>query len=186
MRTRLPILLLTAGSLLLAGCGGAKSDDDVADTASEASASPSATAGSLEGSFAGTFANVPKPPEGSPEVTGIAEMVVSGSETKVAIKADGLDSKAVYVAHVHDDACAADDPGGAHFKFDADGGDKPPNEIHIATIKIKDKQGTGETSVKDKATGDARSVVIHVKRAAGEKSDEAKPPKLACADLVRK
>lgn len=189
MRTRLPILVVTVGGLLLAGCGGGKSDEDVADTTLEASASPSASAGpggAVEGTFAGTFVNVPKPPAGSPDVTGTAEMVVSASGTKVTIKADGLDEKAVYIAHVHDDACAADDPGGLHYKFKPEGGDKPPNEIHIATIKIKDKQGTGDASVKDKATGDARSVVIHVKRAAGEKADVAQPPKLACADLVKK
>ena len=32
---------------------------------------------------------------------------------------------------------------------------------------------------------DAQSVVIHLQRAAGANADEAKPPKLACADLVR-
>lgn len=186
MKTRLPILLLTAGSLLLAGCGGAKSDDDTADTAPDASASPATSAGPVEGTFAGTFSNVPKPPAGTPDITGTAEMVVSSAGTKVSIKADGLDSKAVYVAHVHDDACAAADPGGMHFKFDLNGDDKPPNEIHLTTIKIKDKQGTAETTANEKATSDARSVVIHLKRAAGSKTDEERPPKLACADLVRK
>jgi hypothetical protein len=185
MNKRLPILLLAAGSLVLSGCGGSNDKDD--DTTSPAaSASPSTTPGPLQGTYTGAFANVPKPPEGAGEVTGTAEMVVSASGTKVTVTADGLDAKAVYVAHVHDDACAADDPGGEHYKFDPDGGDKPPNEIHITTIKVTGKKGTGEASVKGQATDDARSVVLHLKRAAGAKADEAKPPKVACADLVKK
>jgi hypothetical protein len=186
MKKRLPILFLTAGSLLLAGCGGGKTDTTADDNATpDASASPSASAGAVEGTFAGTFSNVPKPPDGSPAITGTATMIVSATGTKVTVSADGLDPKAVYVAHVHDDACAADDPGGAHFKFDPAGADKPPNEIHVTTIKVTGKTGTGNATVAGKATGDARSVVIHVKRAAGAKADEAKPPKLACADLVK-
>ncbi len=184
MKTRLPILVLTVGSLLLAGCGGGDGED-TAENTPEVSSAPE-TPAPLDGTYAGTFANVPEPPKDSAAVTGTTEMVVSGSATKVSVAAEGLDDKAVYVAHVHADACAADDPGGAHFMFDPEGDEKPPNEIHIAPLKVKDKKGTGEASNPKPVTSAAKSMVIHVKRAAGESKDAEKPPKLACADFVKK
>ncbi len=160
-------------ALVLTGCGG--DDDD--DTASE-------TPQISDGSFSGKFAKVKAAPKGTKKIGGTAEMVLSASGTQVTIAATNLDPKAVYVAHVHAEACSAADPGGAHFKYTPDGGDMPPNELHMPiTVKANGK-GSGQTTNPVKAGSDAKSVVIHLKRPAGAKADEVKPPKLACADLA--
>ncbi len=182
---RFALVALTAGSLLLGGCGkGSDSEDDdgvdaLADDARN---------------FLGQFANVPKAPDGSPEITGVANMTIAEGKTRVEVLVGGLDSKASYVAHVHNDVCSAADPGGAHYKFDADGGDQPPNEIHLSFADeparagstappVSTKGGEAEVTVDREVGPEAKSVVIHVLRAAGASSDEAKPPKISCADL---
>ena len=138
------------------------------------------------GSYAGKFSNVADAPTGSKAVKGTATMVISAHSTKVSLDARGLDPKAVYVAHVHKLSCS-DMEGGTHFQFDPSGPMAPPNEIWLTPIKVSKKgKGTAKVTVKKKATSDAKSVVIHLKRAAGSTTDEAKPPKLACADLKRK
>jgi hypothetical protein len=160
-------------SLALTGCG----DDEGDDTAAE---SPQIS----DGSSAGEFAKVSTAPKGTKKITGTAEMVLSAAGTQVSITAAGLDPKAVYVAHVHADACSAADPGGPHFKYTPTGGDLPPNELHLAVSVDNKGKGTGQTTNAVKAGPEAKSVVIHLKRGAGAKKDEAKPPKLACADLT--
>lgn len=171
-RAAIPAVL---AGLLLAGCG----DDD--DEATNTSGDNSQIA---DGSFTGDFAKVATAPKGTKKISGTAEMVLSAAGTEVQVVASGLDPKAVYVAHVHADACSAADPGGAHFKYTPDGGDMPPNEIHIPiTVNAKGK-AKGEATNPVKAGPEAKSVVIHLKRPAGAKADEAKPPKVACADLA--
>ena len=160
-------------ALLLTGCG----DDDGDDTAAE---SPEIS----DGSFTGQFAKVSTAPKGVKKITGTAEMVLSASGTQVSLTAAGLHPKAVYVAHVHAEACSAADPGGPHFKYAPAGGDLPPNELHLPVSVSKKGKGTGQTTNAVKAGPEAKSVVIHLKRPAGAKKDEAKPPKLACADLT--
>ena len=184
-------LALLASGVLLAGCGGGQDEDKGDDDSSSASPSPSAgddnssgEPGTLSGTFTGAFRKVDNPPEGTDDVKGTVEMEVGDDGTKVSVEVEGLEDKAVYVAHVHKDACAAADPGGAHYKYDPDGGDQPPNEIHL-DVKNEDGKGTGEAENDDAATSEARSVVLHLKRAANAKKDETKPPKVACADLVK-
>jgi Cu-Zn family superoxide dismutase len=160
--------------VLVAGCG--KNSDKASTTASDSQIP--------DGTFKGHFAKVSIAPKGTGKIGGTAEMVLSAAGTQVTIAATGLDPKAVYVAHVHNAACSAPDPGGAHFKYTPTGGDEPPNEIHLAiTVNAKGK-GTAQTTNPVKAGPDAKSVVIHVKRPAGAKADEVKPPKVACADLA--
>jgi hypothetical protein len=160
-------------TLALTGCG----DDDGDQTAAEA---PQIA----DGSFAGKFAKVSTAPKGTKKITGTAEMVLSAAGTQVTIAAAGLNPKATYVAHVHADACSAADPGGPHFKYTPTGGDLPPNELHLPVTVTKKGKGSGQTTNAVKAGPEAKSVVIHLKRGAGAKQDEAKPPKLACADLT--
>lgn len=165
MRGRLPVLAALTAGLLLAGCGGG--DKKASDEGSPGpSASPSAEP--LSGTFSGGFHNVDNPPEGTGDITGTAKMEVDDDRTKVSVDVQGLAGKAVYVAHVHNDACAAADPGGAHYKFDPNGGDMPPNEIHL-TLDNKDGHGTAEAQNDDQATSSARSVVIHLKRSAEDR-----------------
>lgn len=183
-RNRQALAMVTAGLLLLGGCGkgGDKKTDDALD-----STSPGAR------NFQGRFENVSTAPAGAPKVTGLAEMTVADGRTRVDVLVAGLDGKSTYIAHVHSDVCSASDPGGAHFKFKSDGGDKPPNEIHIPIALAVDttgapassgtKGGTGDVTVDGEAGSDAKSVVIHILRKPGATADEAKPPKLACADL---
>lgn len=170
-RAAVPVAL---AALALTACGDDK--DETANTSADTSVP--------DGTFSGKFALVSTAPKGTKKVTGTAEMVLSASGTQVTINAKGLDPKAVYVAHVHAAACSAADPGGPHFKYTADGGDEPPNELHLAITVSKNGKGTGQTTNPVKAGPDAKSVVIHLKRPAGAKADEVKPPKLACADLA--
>lgn len=170
-RAALPVAL---AALLLTGCGDDKKESS--NTAAETTVP--------DGTFSGKFALVSTAPKGTKKITGTAEMVLSASGTQVTINAKGLDPKAVYVAHVHADACSAADPGGPHFKYTADGGDMPPNEIHLPVTVTKNGKATGQATNPVKAGPAAKSVVIHLKRPAGAKADEVKPPKLACADLA--
>jgi hypothetical protein len=174
-----------AAVLVLGGCGKDDSKDAVSDTLDRST--PGAH------NFLGRFANVPNAPEGEAPITGIAEMTVADGRTRVDVLVAGLNAKSTYIAHVHDDVCSAADPGGAHFKFKADGESKPPNEIHLPITLAPDltgtpktegtKGGNGDVTVDGEAGPEARSVVLHVLRRPGATADEAKPPKLACADL---
>ena len=160
-------------TLALAGCG----DDGDDETAAE---SPQIA----DGTFSGDFARVENAPKGTKRIAGTAEMVLSAAGTQVSIEATGLDPKATYVAHVHADACSAADPGGPHFQYTPAGGDQPPNELHLPVSVSKNGKGTGQTTNPVKAGPEAKSVVIHLKRAAGANQDQETPPKVACADLV--
>jgi len=171
-RAAIPVAL---AALLLSACGDDK--DETSNTSAD-------TNTVSDGTMSGKFALVSTAPKGTKKITGTAEMVLSASGTQVTITAKGLNPKAVYVAHVHADSCSAADPGGSHFKYTPDGGDMPPNELHIAVTVDKKGKGTGQTTNPVKAGPDAKSVVIHLKRPAGAKADEVKPPKLACADLA--
>jgi hypothetical protein len=140
------------------------------------------------GQYQGTFANVADAPAGSKPVTGTAMMVISATGTKVSLVAAGLDPKAVYVAHVHNQPCATGE-GGMHFQFDPKGAAAPPNEMWLVPVKVDPKgKATASVSATQKANSSAKSVVIHLKQAAGAPPPAAgaKPPKLACADLAHK
>jgi hypothetical protein len=181
MRTRRSLALTATAALLLAGCGGG--DDDGDDAAIGITAN---TPGARL--FGGPFSNVKDVPPDTGAVVGTAEMVIAQGKTRVTILATGLDNKAQYVGHVHKEACATDD-GGTHFKFDPNGGDAPPNEIHLPIQFEVDRQGnsksaiTSDVTVDREAGADAKSVVIHLKRGRGDGADNPKLPKIACADL---
>ena len=118
----------------------------------------------------GSFAPVPGTTR---PVTGDA-WLARHEGTTVSIELAGLEPGVAHVAHVHVAPCSED--GGDHFRFDADGGAMPPNEIHLAFTATAD--GTGSMTVENPmvASDDARSVVVHV---AGDSA-----AKLACADLA--
>lgn len=135
--------------------------------------------------YLGTFTNVPSAPPGTPPIGGIASMVVTTRATTTAIDAEGLDPKNVYIADVHDQPCFIDE-GGNRFLFDPKGPQTPPNAIWLTPIEVDaDGRGTATTTSPAPAGPRAKSVVIHLLRAAGETKDNTDPPKLACADLPR-
>jgi hypothetical protein len=181
IRAVVPMLAL---GLVLTACGD-DDEDTTAQTGNETEATPSSApaAEPLEaGMYQGTFKLLSVAPKGTKKIGGTAHMEVTASKTLAEIAATGLDPKATYIVHVHKNACS-DEAGGTHFMFDYSGEPKPPNEVWI-TPKVGAKgKGTGKTTASKPVNSDAKSMVIHLKRAAGAKKDEKTPPKLACADL---
>jgi hypothetical protein len=190
--------------LLLAACGGSDSKDNAnssGGTGSNAaaptpssgsmggmdmsSATPSSTPEALApGTYSGTFSNVAGAPAGTETIGGTATMLVSKNGTKVSIAVTGLNPKAVYIAHVHKQSCS-DNAGGTHFQYTPGGEAKPPNEVWLTPVSVTSTgKGTATTSTDKPVNSDAKSVVLHLKRAPGSSTDEATPPKLACADLT--
>jgi Cu-Zn family superoxide dismutase len=156
----------------------------VAATSAAATAAPNASA--RPGfDYTATFSNVADAPIGTGKIGGRAYMVVTTRATTTSIDATGLDPKNTYIAHVHSQPCATNE-GGPHFKFDPKGASTPPNEIWLTPIKVTPQgEGTAITTSAGSAGRESNSVVIHLKRAAGALADEATPPKVACADLIR-
>jgi hypothetical protein len=148
-----------------------------------ATAAPAPTRATFD--YIGTFSNVASAPKGTAPIGGTADMVVTTRATTTAISATGLDPKNVYIADVHNQPCFIDE-GGERFLFDPAGPKVPPNAIWLSPITVTAAgRGTAETTSAAPAGPRAKSVVIHLLRAAGAKADEVNPPKLACADLPR-
>lgn len=110
-------------------------------------------------------------PEGS-TVSGTA-LLARTDRTTVTLRLEGLEPGRAYVSHVHSGSC--DEGGGPHYKHDPQGGDTPPNEIHLAFPAQSD--GTIEWSVTNpmRASSEASAVVLH--------HDVEGAPGIACADL---
>jgi hypothetical protein len=151
-----------------------------------ATASPDASGIPARASFdyTGEFANVADAPVGTPAITGKAAMVATTRATTTSIYVSGLDATATYIADVHDKACF--EGAGERFLKDPAGPKTPPNAIWLYPIKINPAGKGAATTTNPFPTGiRAKSVVIHLLKAAGEEKENANPPKLACADLVR-
>jgi hypothetical protein len=196
---------VAVATLLLAACGGSDSKDTAQPSGSDtgaaasptpsdsmpgmdmSSATPSSTPEPLAaGTYEGTFSNVADAPADTKAIAGTATMVQGAKTTTVEIAATGLDPKVTYVAHVHKQSCSEME-GGTHFQFTPGGDPKPPNEVWLTPVTVTSAgKGTAKTTTDKPVNSDAKSVVIHQKRAAGASTDEAKPPKLACADLAKK
>ena len=79
--------------------------------------------------------------------------------TTVALDVAGLIGDRTYIAHVHVAGCA--DAGGPHFKFDSDGDDTPPNEIHLSFLTNTTGAAAAQVVVDGRAGQSARSIVVH-------------------------
>ncbi len=135
--------------------------------------------------YTGEFANVASAPEGTAPIGGKAAMVVTTSATTTSISLTGLDAGNTYIADVHDQACFLNE-GGGRFVFDPAGPKHPPNAIWLSPIVVNaNGRGTATTTSAAPAGPRAKSIIVHLLRAAGADKDEANPPRLACADLVR-
>jgi hypothetical protein len=171
-----------AAMLGLAACGS--SDEDKAEVVS------------------GQFELVSGAPAGDQGVAGEAILERADGATTVSLDASGLEPDTEYVAHLHTEGCDQAEPGGPHFKFNADGGDESPNEIHLEFHS--DATGGGKakaSSDREVPAGEAGSVVLHEAEAdhmtsagSGEAEtvfvhaghhheEEAAPLKVACAEL---
>lgn len=176
-----PVLAVILAAFALAACGS--SDEETEAVSGQVKALPGA-------------------PVGDKKVAGEATLERADGGTKVSLDATGLEPSTEYVAHLHTGGCDQADPGGPHFKFDADGGDEPPNEIHLEFMSKADGAASATaTSEREVPAGEAGSVVVHEAgtehTTAGETSgteavfvheghhhDEPAPPaKIACAEL---
>jgi len=172
MRSATKLLLLAAAlavALGLAACGGDSDDGDTVSGAFELTGEAPATYDGLEGE---------------------ADLTRADGATTVAIDLAGLEPDTEYMSHLHIGGCAAPEVGGPHFKFDAEGSDQPPNEIHMMFESDADGDGAAEAeSDREVPAGEAGSVVVHLaaeaKMTASHDREGAHehPDKIACAEL---
>ncbi len=129
------------GALTIAGCGGP--------------AGPAAPVG--------VFEPLPGAPPGFAGVSGSAKLTNgSGGGSDVAVTLAGLKPNTAYVSHLHVGDCDQPDPGGPHFKFDLDGPDAPPNEIHLSFASNASGHATANVhSTRRVPAGTVRSIVVH-------------------------
>jgi hypothetical protein len=157
----------------------------------------------------GKFEPLADAPAAYAEVAGKATLERADGGTETSISLTGLQPEAGYMAHLHSGSCDETDPGGPHFKFDPDGSEEPPNEIHLAFTSNEAGEGSAQASSdREVPAGEAGSVVLHLADAAsmkthnGEHHDdeggehegghddqgghdhaEEAPDKIACAEL---
>lgn len=183
-RTRLALGVLATLALPLAACAG--------DTEESAPDTGDPTATDVETvdvvTLRGDFAPVPDAPPGAEEIGGIAEQVRTPEGATVTITLFNLAPRVDYVAHLHAEPCSAPDPGGPHFKFDPEGADTPPNEVHLTFTSDAVGSGAAVTETdRPLPDGEALTVVVHEAgdaehHATGE-GDHQHEPKLVCAEV---
>ena len=112
-------------------------------------------------------------PPGYDDVAGNAWLARHDMGTTVTLELTGLQPGISYIAHVHEGTCA--EAGGDHFKFDPNGSEMPPNEIHLAFVGADDGRGFMTAENHAVVGENARSVVVH--------PIELLDNKLACAEF---
>jgi Cu-Zn family superoxide dismutase len=153
-----PTAALVVGALTVAGCGA----EPHGSGGSGDAAAPVATAPP------GEFVPVRGAPARFSGVSGTAEVTAARSGgTDVSISLRGLRPNAKYLAHVHVGGCDQPDPGGPHFKFDPNGSETPPNEIHLR-LATNATGGASAQANNSRAIppAAARSIVVHADDAA--------------------
>lgn len=121
----------------------------------------------------GSFSRLDTAPSGHEAVKGTAWLARHDGGTTVTITVQGLVPGTSYMSHVHEDSCA--EAGGDHYRFDPEGSELPPNEIHVA-FTADDAGGATMTAENEMvADDDARSVVVH--------PADLVDNKVACADF---
>ncbi len=165
--------------LATAGCGNDEVDDASGggmDMSGMMMNDPDATpADEVDGDVeTGDFTVLDTAPPGSEGVAGEAWLAQDDDGTTVTIRLTGLAPDTEYVSHLHAQTCEVDN-GGPHFKFDLDGSDVPPNEVHLGFTSTSD--GLGEATItNDDQVGDgAPAIVVH--------PADAMDNRLACADF---
>lgn len=111
----------------------------------------------------GAFALVPNAPSAFAGLDGTAKLTHGadgGSDVSIALS--GLRPNVRYLSHVHVGTCDQPDPGGPHFKFDPNGPDTPPNEIHLRfTSNATGNATTSAHSERALPDGVAGSIVVY-------------------------
>lgn len=121
----------------------------------------------------GEFEVLDTAPPKSNEVAGQVWVAENEDGTTVTVRMTGVEPGEEYMLHLHEQSCG-NDAGGEHFKFDPEGSDEPPNEVHLGfTAK---GNGEGEATVtNDQQVGrGATSIVMHPVMAMDNR--------IACAD----
>lgn len=157
------------------GSDHSDSDHSGSDHSGSANQPDATPADKVDGKVtSGRFRVLDTAPPGSGDVAGQAWLAQNGDGSTVTVRFTGLEPKTEYLAHLHDQSCAQD-RGGDHFKFDADGGSTPPNEIHLAFTSTA--TGTGQATVTNPKTvqDKAPAIVVH--------PTDAMDNRLACADF---
>lgn len=173
MRVVCRIAVALCATAFLGGCAGTGGGDQVV---AEPTPAPGEPAGAT-----GAFVALDGRPEGYDNVEGTATVTVDDG-TSATIELSGLRPNTAYVAHVHEQPCSLDD-GGAHFRFDPDGGERPPNEVHLRFTTDEDGSGTARaTNDRDLPIDQALSVVVH-EEPGNEHGHGTTEAKIACADL---
>lgn len=137
------------------------------------SVAPAAGQEGLPETISGSFQLFDDAPESVRSMTGAVSLSRTDEGTTASLRVSGLQPETTYMSHVHEQACARD-RGGPHLKFDPEGGDEPPNEIHLGFTT--DDRGVGQRTVTNPNVvgADAASVVLHLPDGT----------KFACADLA--
>jgi hypothetical protein len=148
-----PTSAVLLGALVIGACGAQNRGAD----------GGSSGAAPAKAALVGVFVRVRDAPPAFASVSGSAELTAGadgGSDVSIALR--GLRPNVTYIAHVHQATCDQPDPGGPHFKFDADGPDTPPNEIHLR-FAANATGGAGAQAHSTKAVLDraAGSIVVH-------------------------
>lgn len=178
-------LLALAVAAGLAACGG--------DSHSEAPENEAVS---------GPLKPVPDAPPGYRSLAGEATVERADGGTTVSVRVTGLEPNAEYVAHLHSGSCTETDPGGPHFKFNPNGPEEPPNEIHLELrSQASGAASATAASKREVPPGEAGSVVIHEGGEGGmaageagggealfvhgghEHEEQSGPAKIACAEL---
>lgn len=122
----------------------------------------------------GEFSPLASAPAGTESVNGTAWLARHDNGTTVTMEVSGLQPDVAYMSHLHAQPCAKDE-GGPHFKFDAQGSEEPPNEVHIAFTANADGKATTTVTNDNRKSEGAKSIVLHLADKDGTK--------FACADF---
>ena len=157
MTRKIMLAAMLAAALALTACGGDDSTEENVRT--------------------GEFELVDGAPDGFDGAGGSAEIVRSDDGTEVSLDVEGLPPEGTFAAHLHAGGCDQPDPGGPHFRFELNGAEMPPNEIHLPFET--DGEGAGSSDATNDQTvpeDEGLSVVIHEETgeesAAGHSHDE--------------
>ncbi len=140
---KLVLLLLTVALAAgLTACGGSGDSDET--------------------TVSGSFETLSGAPAAYSGLSGSAELTRADGGTTASLELRGLVADTPYTAHLHTGGCAGPEPGGPHFKFDPQGGDQPPNELHLGFVADAKGEGSARTaSNREVPLGEAGSIVLH-------------------------